>query len=310
MKVRLRLLWHPQAQFAGALIAQHHNIASTHGITLECQPVDYNEDPISAVLKGNADLCVASPSHLFESDNPEELLFLLNFQQASPVIFLARRDRGISDIRSLSGHRVAVWPGKEHLEFLWMLQKSGISSDSIEFVQTADTVQHLLDGDVSCAQMTTYNEYFEFIDQGGNPDDVVTFLPGDFGCDLIKDGIIAHRDWVEENPEPTQSVVNSLLEGWTRALQNQEEALELCTQLRPDMSLQRHLAQYEEIKKLILCDATFKHGLGYPDMKRVDRAANAVHDIAGRKPMQNNEFCADSNFWRAAPSQFRSTEWS
>ena len=84
-EVRLRLMWHPQPQFAGALMAQHRGIASARGVELDCQPLDFDESPIDAVLTGNADLCIASPSHLFEAEDPEALRLLLAFQQNSPL---------------------------------------------------------------------------------------------------------------------------------------------------------------------------------------------------------------------------------
>ena len=309
LKVRLRLLWFPQAQFAGALLAEHSEIAMRHGINLECQPVKTNESPISAVLSGRADLCVASPSHILESDDPKSLVCLLTFQQASSLVYLIRRDHGVDGIHCLAGKRIAVWPGSEDLELNWMLHKAGVSSGDIEFVPTKDTVQLLLAGEVSCAQMTTYNEYFEFLECGGRLTDVLCLSARDWDADLIKDGIIARKDWLEADPARAQAAVNSLLEGWTRALDNANEAIELCAKIRPDVDKRFHWMQFNEIRKLIVNGATLSHGLGFPDSRHVLQAAKAVSDLHGLEFKDSIDGFVAVNFWRSADPSFRRSRW-
>ncbi len=309
MKVRLRLLWFPQAQFAGALLAEHSEIAESRGIQLECQPVDFDESPISAILSDHADLCIASPSHMLESAEPESMAFLLTFQQSSSLVYLARRDRGVDDMHCLAGKRIAVWPGSEDLELRWMLHRAGVSLSDIEFVPTGDTVQMLFDGEVSCAQMTTYNEYFEFLERGGDDAEVLAFFARDYGADLIKDGVIARKSWVEEDPVRTQAVVDCLLEGWTRALEKPDEAVETCMKIRPDVDEEHHRMQYREIRNLIASGATVSHGLGYPDPDHLRQAAAAVADLHGEKFEFDAASLVEDKFWNSAPSSLRQTTW-
>lgn len=309
LKVRLRLLWFPQAQFAGTLLAEHSEIATRHGIDLRCQPVNLAESPISAVMSGRADLCVASPSHILESDDPKSLAYLLTFQQASSLVYLARRDHGVDSIHSLAGKRIAVWPGSEDLELKWMLHKAGVASGEIEFVPTQDTVQLLMAGEVSCAQMTTYNEYFEYFERGGKLTDVLRLSARDWDADLIKDGIIAKKDWLEAHPVRAQAAVSSLLEGWTRALDNANEAIELCAKIRPDVDKRFHEMQFNEIRKLIVNAATISHGLGYPDSRHVLQAAKAVSDLHAREFKDSIDGFVAANFWRSAEPSFRRSRW-
>lgn len=309
--VRLRLLWYPQAQFAGALLAQHSNIARNHGIQLECQPVRFDEDAISAVLSGSADLCVASPAHMFESSEAESLVFILAFQQISPVVHLAWKDEGIESIDGLAGRRIGVWPDSNDLETRWMLQKSGVSLDSIEFVETTDTLGALLARDVSCAQITSYNEYVQFLEKGCNKDDFLHLYAREFDADLVKDGIVTTKNWLESDPVNAQAVVDCLLEGWTRALDDPEEALRVCAKVRPDIDQRFHQAQLENIRKLVVCKASVSLGLGYPDTLHVQRAAEAVRDVHGRDFSKSTISGSVSNrFWHSAPAQFRRKSWN
>ncbi len=308
--VRLRLLWHPQAQFAGALLAEHGGIAERHGIKFECQPINFDEDPISAVLSGNAELCVASPSHILESDEPESLAMVLTFQQKSPVVYLARRDHGINSIDCLAGKQIAVWPGNEDLELRWLLHKSGVPTDDIELVPSEDTVELLLEGKVSCAQLTTYNEYLKYSGRiGSEKETMLEFSARDHDADLIKDGIIARKSWLESETQSAQAAVDSLLEGWTRALEEPHDVVNVCTRVRPDLDEQFHKNQFERIKDLILCGATLTHGLGYPDANHVRRARTAVETVNAIEMHEGAGDCVDEYFWNCADPSLRRSTW-
>lgn len=308
-KIRLRLLWFPQAQFIGALLAEHRDFASRRGYQLECQPVDFSEGPVSAILSGNADLCIASPSHMLESSEPESLVFLLTFQQLGSCVYLARKDHDIDKIRCLAGKRIAVWPGSEDLELKWMLSKAGVPLSDIEFVPTVDTVQMLMDGQVSCAQMTTYNEYLKFLKLGGDESTVLTLHARDYDADLIKDGVVALKSWVESDTVRAQAVVESLLAGWTHALHHQSDAIDLCKQIRTDVEEEHHRMQYSEIKKLIASGATNSHGLGFPHTDHLKKAATAVSDVESGQFDFDVSRLVDTQYWQAAEPSLRQTAW-
>jgi NitT/TauT family transport system substrate-binding protein len=308
-KVRLRLLWHPQPQFAGALVAQHRGIARACGLDLVCQPLDFAEGPVAAVLAGNADLCIASPAHLLESEDPAALALLLVFQQKSPLVYPAWRDHGVSEISDLAEKRVAVWPGGEDLELRWMLTRAGVDPESVERVATGDTAGLLLSGEVSCAQMTIYHEYHEFLNAGGQADRVLALRAADYGADLLKDGVIARRDWIQADPQRTQALVETLLEGWTQALRDRADTLALCQQVRPDMDAAHHEQQYEDIRGLILTGPTLEQGLGYPGAEPMARAAEALFEVEGRKTEGAPQDFIAEDFWKAAPESLRSASW-
>ena len=309
-KIKLRLLWHIQPQFAGAVMSQHSGIAARHGIDLNCQPIRFKEGPIDAVISGSADLCVASPSHMLESKNVESLVFLGTFQQTSPVIHVARKDCGIKSIADLAQSRIGVWPGNEDLELKWMLSKVGLDLDEIEFVPTGDPVDLLLHKEVSSAQMTTFNEYIQFLEREGNLDSVLCLSASDYEAELIKDGLVTTKNWIDENPDRAQNVVNSLLEGWTYALNHPEEAVGLCAKLRPDVEQRLFHEQFNEVQKLIFTGPTLTEGLGNPHLMHMQRAIESVFDVYGREVKKSAEHYVSDIFWQNAPSQFRRTDWS
>lgn len=308
-KIRLRLLWHPQPQFAGALVAQHEGIAARHGIALDCQPMSFEEGPVDAVLNGNAEMCIASPSHLLESRDPGALSYILTIQQDSPLIYPALTAHGVQGLADLAGKRIAVWPGGEDLELRWMLARAGLGGDAVDLVPTGDTVGALLAGEVTCAQMTDYHEYPEYLEKGGRAGDVVAFRARDTGQALLKDGLIARRDWLARHPETAQATVNALLEGWGAALSDRAATIALCRRLRPDLDEAHQALQYDRLREIILVGNTLTHGLGYPAPDHLTRPIRAMHETGEPEPGAPAEDFLDGRFWAAAPQSLRRRAW-
>lgn len=306
--VRIRLLWHPQPQFAGYLIAEHEGLGIDAGVDIRCVPLDFAKGPIAAVLDGDVAFSVASPAHMMESRRADELVFLLAIQQASALVYPARRSLGIERPRDLAGRRVGVWPGREDLELTWMLHRCGIPADGFERVPVADTVGAMVDGAVDCAQMTTYHELHHLEHAIGSLDDFIVFRAADYGASLLKDGLVARRDFVAANPGLTQAVVNAVLAGWTRAFHDLDAAITLAGRLRPDMTRLEHEGQLGDIRALALSGATLAEGLGYPDPRHMEQALKAVAEIGGHAP-RSIDGLVDARFWAAAPAAVRSSAW-
>jgi NitT/TauT family transport system substrate-binding protein len=307
--VRLRLLWFPQAQFAGPLLAQHRGIAAAHGIDLQCVPVDFTLGPIDAVLSGDCDLAIASPAHLVESKAPAELLLLLAAQQASSLVYGARRAAGIAGFADLRGKRIAVWPGGEDLELRWALRRSGVADAEVTFVPVNDTASALASGDVDAAQLTTYHEIFELEHHVHDLSPFVLLKAADAGAGLLKDGLIARRDWIDRHADLAQAVIDSVLAGWTAAFTDPAGALALCEELRPDLSRDHHERQLAAIRALSLTGATLTDGLGFPDPHHLRDAVTAMRETHGHEISLGADGGLDRRFWDAAPAASRATRW-
>ncbi len=300
MQARIRLLWFPQAQFAGYLLAQREGDGA-----IVCQPADLATVPTEAVLRGDCEFAVASPAHVMESRAPSDLVWLLTIQQRTPVVYAVRRDSGIESVRDLAGRRVAVWPGNEDLELVWMIARAGLDIAGVDRVPVADTVAAFLDGKADCAQMTVYNEVRHLAAALGGLAGVRLLRASDQGIGLIKDGLVARRDLVERHGEFVQDVVDAVLAGWTRAFADPQAAVAACLDARPDMDRADHARQLEDIRALSSGGATARHGLGCPDPVHARDAAKAVTeaglDVAGEPA----EAMVADRFWRAAPPGFR-----
>lgn len=307
--VRIRLLWHPQAQFAGYHLAEHLKLAAPAGVDLRCQPIRFDQGGMAALRSGDVEMAVASPSHLLESEIASELRFILAIQQESSLVYPVRADSGIASPVHLAGRKVGVWPGHEDLELRWMLKKAGLADGAVTRQPMADTVKAFLAGEVDCAQMTTYHELHE-AERALGPGGLRVIAAHEFDASLLKDGLIVRRDWLAANRKTAQAAVDAVMQGWTIAFTEPERAIAICADLRPDMTREAQRAQLADIRDLSCRNATLTHGLGYPDPRHVSRALSAMADLGLAAPAVAVHEIADASLWQAVPAAWRAKTWA
>lgn len=300
--VRIRLLWHKQAQFAGYLLAEKLGLARKHGVEIVCEGLDFSCKHVGAILTGATPMAVASPAHILESADPAALRWVLTVQQESPLVYPVRIRDGIDRLTDLAGRKVGVWPGHEDLEFRWMLQRAGLAAGAVDRIAMPDTVGPFLAGEIASAQMTSYHE-LHLVEEELGAGAVRTFSAKDMGCSVLKDGLVVSARFAEANRQAVQAVVDAVLEGWTIAFREPERAIAACLEARPDVSEAEHRRQLADIRALSLTGAALTDGLGYPDPVHVDQAARAIAEVEGRTV--DASAVLDAGFWQAAPESFR-----
>ncbi len=305
--VRIRLLWHKQAQFAGYLLAEALGLARGRGVEIVCEGLDFAEKHVAAVLSGAAQMAVASPSHILECRDPAALRFILAIQQESPLVYPTRRADGIAARAAPARRRVGVWPGHEDLELRWMLARAGVPDRAVERTEMPDTVGPFLAGEIASAQMTSYHELHQ-VEAALGHDAIRVFSAGESDSALLKDGLVVASTFAAAAPDVVQAVVDAVLEGWTIAFTDPERAVAACLAARPDMSADEHRRQLADIRALSITGATLGHGLGFPDPRHVERAAAAIRDVEGRTVAHDGVL--DLRFWAAAPAAVRTRDWA
>ena len=305
MDVRIRLLWLPQAQFAGYLVAERETRLQGKSTRIICQGADMSTGPAAAVLRGECEFAVASPAHILESGAPADLVWLLTIQQESPLVYPVSRTSGIGSPGDLSGCRVAVWPGNEDLELQWMIARAGLDANRVRRLPVADTVAAYLAGEADSAQMTSYHELHQLEAALPGRGEFRLLRAADQGIGLLKDGLIARRDYVEKNDTLVGDVVCAILAGWTLAFTDKEAAIEACLAARPELDREDQARQLEDIRVLSRGGATRSHGLGYPDPAHAENALAAARETGLQGPFVTASEMTVQRFWHSAPSAFR-----
>jgi NitT/TauT family transport system substrate-binding protein len=139
-------------------------------------------------------------------------------------------DGPVKSESDFKGHTLGVWfYGNEYPFFAWM-NKLGLSTDGgpdgVTVLKQSFDVQPLIQKQADCISVMTYNEYWQLIDAGYKPEDLIVFNYSDMGNDLLEDGLYAMEDKLADPAFKANMVkfVRASMKGWKYALENPDEA--------------------------------------------------------------------------------------
>ena len=113
------------------------------------------------------------------------------------------------------------------------MSKLGLSTeggpDGVTVLKQSFDVQPLVQKQADCISVMTYNEYWQAIDAGFKPEDLVVFNYTEMGNDLLEDGLYVLEDKLAD-PEFKENMVKFVrasMKGWKYAMENPDEAAEI-----------------------------------------------------------------------------------
>ncbi|RDC71205.1 ABC transporter substrate-binding protein [Rhodovulum sp. 12E13] len=231
-EVTLQLKWVTQAQFAGYYVAQDQGFYEAEGLDVTIKPGGPDIAPPQVLAGGGADVIVEwMPAALAARERGLPLVNIAQPFKSSGMMLTCWKDAGIESPEDLDNRTLGVWFfGNEYPFLSWMsqlgIETDGASEGSVEVLKQGFNVDPLLQRQADCISTMTYNEYWQVIDAGVTPEELVTFKYEDQGVATLEDGL-----WVlEENLEDPAFVdrmtrfVRASMEGWKWAEENPEEA--------------------------------------------------------------------------------------
>lgn len=125
----------------------------------------------------------------------------------------------------------------------------------------------------------TYNEYWQAIDAGFKPEDLVVFNYTKLGIDLLEDGLYVNETKLKDPKfkEDMVKFVRASMKGWQYALAHPDEAAEI---------VMDNGGQDENHQKRMMGEVAKLIGNGKLDMATYDRTVKALTDqkIITKKP--------------------------
>ena len=230
-EVTLQLQWVTQAQFAGYYVALENGYYEEEGLDVTIQPGGPDIAPPQVLAGGGADVMLNwMPSALAARERGLPVVNIAQPFARSGLMLTCWADAGISEPADLAGHTIGVWFFGNEYPFLSWMSQLGIPTeggdDGVEVLKQGFNVDPLLQRQADCISTMTYNEYWQVIDAGVSPDDLVTFKYEDQGVATLEDGM-----WVlEENLSDPEFVdrmarfVRASMRGWDWAEENPEDA--------------------------------------------------------------------------------------
>ncbi len=230
----LQLKWVTQAQFAGYYVAKDKGFYEEEGLNVTIKPGGPDIAPAQVIAGGGADVIIDwMPSALASRERGLPLVNIAQPFKRSGMMLTCRKETGIRKPEDLRGRTVGVWFFGNEYPFLAWMSKLGIPTsggpDGVTVLKQGFNVDPLLNKQADCISTMTYNEYWQVIDAGLKPEDLVTFKYEDMGVATLEDGLYVLEDSLKD-PEMVDKLVRFVrasMKGWRWAEKNQKEAAEI-----------------------------------------------------------------------------------
>lgn len=233
-KVTLQLKWVTQAQFAGYYVAQEKGFYEEEGLEVEIKPGGPDIAPAQVIAGGGADVVLDwMPSALASREKGVPLVNIAQPFKSSGMMLTCRKETGITSPEDFRGKTLGVWFFGNEYPFLNWMSQLGIPTDGgddgVTVLKQGFNVDPLLQKQADCVSTMTYNEYWQVIDAGLTPDDLIVFKYEDEGVSTLEDGIYV----LEENLQDEEFVdkmvrfVRASMKGWKYAEANPDEAADI-----------------------------------------------------------------------------------
>jgi len=229
--VTLQLKWVTQAQFAGYYVAQAKGFYTEEDLNVTIKPGGPDIAPGQVIAGGGADVVVDwMPSALAAR---EKGLLLVNIAQpfaSSGMMLTCLAETGIKAPEDFADKTLGVWFFGNEYPFLSWMSQLGLATDGsaggVTVLKQGFNVDPLLQKQASCISTMTYNEYWQVIDAGIKPEELVTFKYQDMGVATLEDGLYVLEDKLADPAFEDKMVrfVRASMKGWKYAEANPDEA--------------------------------------------------------------------------------------
>jgi NitT/TauT family transport system substrate-binding protein len=193
-KVTIQLKWVTQAQFAGYYVAKAKGFYKDADLDVTINPGGPDVAPPQVIAGGGADVVIDwMPSALASREKGVPLVNISQTFKKSGLELTCRADTGIKSPADFKGKTLGVWFGGNEYPFLAWMAKLNLRTDGspggVKVIKQGFNVDPLLQKQADCISTMTYNEYWQVIDAGYKPSQLVVFKYSDEGVATLEDGL-------------------------------------------------------------------------------------------------------------------------
>jgi NitT/TauT family transport system substrate-binding protein len=232
--VTLQLKWVTQAQFAGYYVAAAKGFYEEEGLNVTILPGGPDVAPTQVIAGGGADVVIDwMPSALAAREKGLALVNIAQPFKSSGMMLTCLKESGVATPADFADKTLGVWFGGNEYPFLNWMNKLGLKTDGsaggVTVLKQGFNVDPLLQKQAACVSTMTYNEYWQVIDAGVKPEDLVVFKYEDEGVATLEDGLYVMEDKLADPAFEDKMVrfVRASMKGWKYAEANVDEAAQI-----------------------------------------------------------------------------------
>ncbi len=229
--VTLQLKWVTQAQFAGYYVAAAQGFYAEENLNVTILPGGPDVAPTQVIAGGGADVVIDwMPSALAAREKGLALVNIAQPFKSSGMMLTCLKETGITSPAGFADKTLGVWFGGNEYPFLNWMSSLGLKTDGsaggVTVLKQGFNVDPLLQKQAACVSTMTYNEYWQVIDAGIAPEDLVTFKYEDQGVATLEDGLYVMEDKLTDPAFADKMVrfVRASMKGWKWAEANPDAA--------------------------------------------------------------------------------------
>jgi NitT/TauT family transport system substrate-binding protein len=233
-KVTLQIKWVPQAQFAGYFVAKDKGFYKDEGLDVTIKPGGPDVAPEQVLAGGGADVVVDwMPGALAAREKGVPMVNIAQPFKHAGLELTCRADTGIKTPADLKGRTLGVWFSGNEYPFLNWMAKLNFPTDGspggVKVLKQNYNVDPLLQKQADCISTMTYNEYWQVIDAGYKPEQLVVFKYDDQGVSTLEDGLYVMEDKLKDPAfvDKMARFVRASMKGWPYARAHGDEAVKI-----------------------------------------------------------------------------------
>ncbi len=233
-KVTLQLKWVTQAQFAGYYVAKDKGFYKEEGLDVTIKPGGPDVAPEQVLAGGGADVVVDwLPAALAAREKGAAMVNIAQPFKHSGLELTCLAETGIKKPDDLKGRTLGVWFYGNEYPFLNWMSKLGLKTDGspggVKVLKQGFNVDPLIQKQAACISTMTYNEYWQVIDAGYKPSQLVVFKYEDEGVATLEDGLYVMQDKLKDPAfvDKMARFVKASMKGWDYARDHTDEAVKI-----------------------------------------------------------------------------------
>ena len=231
--VTLQLKWVADAQFAGYYVAKDKGYYKDAGLDVTIKPGGPDINPEQVLAGGGADVVIDwMPSALATREKGSPVINIAQPFKRSGLELTCRADSGVKTPAEFPGHTLGVWFYGNEYPFLAWMAKLGIKTDGppgVTVLKQGFNVDPLLQKQAACISTMTYNEYWQIIEAGMKPSQLVVFNYTDEGVATMEDGLYALEPKLKDPAfaDKMARFVKASMKGWDYAQSHPDDAVKI-----------------------------------------------------------------------------------